>query len=314
MKKFTAILFLMAQCVLFAAPVNLKNIAKDAKWVAHVDINALTENEGFDIVSEMLNSDMVKDLCPDEDKMAKCEMKIEKMKKINSFTLYGSTLERGRGVFIYNGVIDILEAQEKIEKYKPKTVTLENGASVYFWGKSKSKSKNKSLYTFQSDDNTVLFASDKDDLKNAIDVINGTKPSLEFSNNDIEKEVTKIKESQVFLTTSGFPKKGMSSKFLGNSTGMTYTMTSSTSGTDHNSIMRFKDAKSADAVLKMVEGFKAYGMMFSAKFPAVKQLIEKHKMELDGTNIKGNLSYTYDELRDWLNVVVENIKDHRKSK
>ncbi len=303
MKKLSTALLALTGSMLFAAPVDVKSISKDAKWVAHVDMEGLSSTEGFKIVTDYISSEVIMGMIPAKAK-EKVDQKISKIDDIKSFTLYGNELKEGSGVFIYKGKVDAAEVQKKIDEHKPTKKTLDNGATALAWGGH----KGKNLYTSQTDDNTLIFSADLKELTSAINVLSGTEGNIGESDSELSSKVTSIKNSLVFFTTDEMPQVGFGSRLLKSAKGITYTMNAEGEGVNNKTVVEFKTESDAQLILNMVEGFKAYGMTMTDKFPAAKLVLEKHKMGLEGSNLTSDLSYSYVELKDWLNVVTENLK------
>jgi len=153
-----------------------------------------------------------------------------------------------------------------------------------------------------------VFSADLNDLTSAINVLSGSKANLGDNETKLSSQIKILKDSLVFFTTEELPKVGFGSRILKSATGITYTMNAEGNGVSNKTIIKFKNESDAQLILNMVEGFKAYGLVMAERFPAAKILLEKHKLGLEGNNLTSELSFNYDELKDWLNIATENLK------
>ena len=159
----------------FAGPIAKDQVSADAKWVAHLDVEALLASQ---IVQTILAEEQKKGLA---EKLAKFTetFGLDPLKDLRSVTLWGETFGPAGGVAIIQAKVD----QEKLLKLLAANAghkeTKYGERAVHQWTQSPEGKGDTGIRfgTFYKDDVTVITRSE-DVLKHAIDVLDAKESSL----------------------------------------------------------------------------------------------------------------------------------------
>jgi hypothetical protein len=155
-----------------AGPVDLKQVAADAKWAAHLDVNALMASKSL----EKVRAEVFKQHPNAEAGLAALRTlwRFDPRTDLHGITIYGTQLKKDTGVAIIRAKVDqkfILE----IVKAAPAYATTKYGKyDLHSWMKDGVKQENATF--FQPD--VIVFGNSLDELKAALDVLDGTKPNF----------------------------------------------------------------------------------------------------------------------------------------
>ncbi len=155
-----------------AEPFRMADVAADAKWIAHADVDTLKGTRLGDRVLDKLNENEV-------------EVKLEALEAVFNFdpredlsglTLYGSAGDSQEAVAVIRGNFDAKRLVTLIragDTYKKST----HGAHrIHSWIDEEEPDKRK--YGSFPDDNTLVISDAKAMVKDALDVLDGTGKSL----------------------------------------------------------------------------------------------------------------------------------------
>jgi hypothetical protein len=166
-----------------ADPLNLKHVAADAKWVAHVDWDALQASKVFQDIRE----DLLKAHPGAERHLAELRehWKFDPRHDLHGITLYGEQLKSEgqtvgtKGVAIVHAKLDQQFLLERAKQAPGHEVTAHGKYEMHTWLQGGRRSEHERTVTgaFYAPD-TLLFGSSKEEVAAALDVLDGTKPSL----------------------------------------------------------------------------------------------------------------------------------------
>lgn len=304
MKALIFPLWLAGTC-LFAAPINTQHISADAKWVAHVNMEALMESKSHKVLMDFMSSDEFKEnFSSTPFNASKFEDGKKKLEKVRSMTLYGSTMGKGEGVAIVDGDLDIDDLTDNVfgNKTQKKTIQID-GYSVHSW-KGHKRHKEVLMTAFNSD--THVFATSLEKMTDALDVLGGHKTDLQQSKNELKSKLSAI-EPAFILAVVGKTPQLKRSMIMKKSKSLVYTFTENDGEAKSLMTMELNNEQEATQVQAIMYGFKAFAGMSAAKFPGVSELLERYQITQKGTFIDLDLSFTPEEMSDWLKVVSKNI-------
>lgn len=159
-----------------AEPLNLKQIPADAKWLAHVDVDAMRDSA----VVERFYHECVARLKDAEEHFDKARERIgmDPRSDLHGITLYGSKICKDEGVMIVHANVDKELLLRKAEKAPSHEVTDYKDFQIHTWMHQKGKHEKKVAGAFFKDD-VLVFGSTVDKVKQALDVLKGEASSLE---------------------------------------------------------------------------------------------------------------------------------------
>jgi hypothetical protein len=160
-----------------ATPLDLKQISADAKWAAHLDVDALMASKSM----QKVRAQIVKDHPDAESALAMIHTvwRFDPTTDLHGVTVYGAQFKKDTGAAIVRAkvdqkfLVDLLKATPayKTDKY--------GKYDVHSWT---DKAKKNNAVFFQPD--VIVFSTSLDELKAALDVLDGTKPNFASKGDD----------------------------------------------------------------------------------------------------------------------------------
>ncbi len=148
-----------------AAPFQAKNIAADAKWVIHVDVDAIRDNY---IVKEAFKTcPMLKDSGKHFD-MIRDKIGIDLRKDLHGITLYGPDSDKKHTVAIVFSTVNKELLLEKAKKASDHKVTRHAGVEVHSWTMKHGAKTETAAGAFYENE-AIVFASDAAGVGKAIE-------------------------------------------------------------------------------------------------------------------------------------------------
>jgi hypothetical protein len=158
-----------------AAPLDLKHVAADAAWLAHIDLDAVRSTTVFDKAMAK-----VRQHHPDVDTqllIASQMIGMDPMKDLHGITLYGKELGKPTGVGIVHGKFDVrrlLGLAAGIPNHKSDR---HGSTDIHVWTVNSDHGSHTVAVAFKGDEQLVA-ASSVDGLRAALDVLDGAAPSV----------------------------------------------------------------------------------------------------------------------------------------
>ena len=159
-----------------AEPVDLQQIAADAKWAAHLDVDALQASSMFQKARECLLEKH-----PGAEThlaMLHAAWKFNPQTDLHGITIYGTRIKKDTGVAIVHAKVDQDFLLEKVGLAPDHRVSSYGEHELHSWNHAKGSKQERSMTgTFYQPDVTVFGAS-AEEVMAALDVLDGTRPSF----------------------------------------------------------------------------------------------------------------------------------------
>ena len=172
---FSLVLAVLTPLVGFAAPFNSSHIPADAKWVAHIDLEAIRASV---IGKAMREHWLAKEKVQDHLDKVREEIGMDPSEDILSATLYDTKYEKHHGVLMIT--VQNADGQKllaRLNEKEPDNRMVEfEGAKLYLWTKG-GKHPHTVCGTLY-DNRVMIFSRDVLQLTEVLDVLNGKKPAL----------------------------------------------------------------------------------------------------------------------------------------
>lgn len=159
-----------------AAPLDLKQVAADAKWAAHLDVDALMASS----MVQKARAQMLKEHPEAEGHLAmvRAIWKFDPTTDIHSITIYGSRLKKDTGVAIVRAKVDQALLLDRAKMAPEHRVSTYGKYELHNWVHAKgSKHERAMTGTFFSPD-VMVFGATSEEVMAALDVLDGTKPNF----------------------------------------------------------------------------------------------------------------------------------------
>jgi len=172
---FSLVLAVLTPLVGFAAPFNSSHIPADAKWVAHIDLEAIRASV---IGKAMREHWLAKEKVQGHLDKVRDEIGMDPSEDILSATLYDTKYEKHHGVLMIT--VQNADGQKllaRLNEKEPHNRMVEfEGAKLYLWTKG---GKHPHTVCGTLYDNRVMILSrDVIQVTEVLDVLNGKKPAL----------------------------------------------------------------------------------------------------------------------------------------
>jgi hypothetical protein len=314
MKRLAALtaMVLLTAGLASAGPIVSKDISADAKWFGHVNFDAL---RSMKLVQDL------KEQCPFhkqcEAKMGELAKKLgmNLMEDVLGATLYSSTYGGQVGVvLVYVKKLDREKMVGLLKEKHPDHKTSEYGKrTLYSWTVGHHGKKMDLTGTFASD-KLVVIGAGAEQVKAALDVLDGKKPGL-------EKDAPLIK---------GIPKNALMA-CRGIDVPEDYRKTTkcpvlhvcksaSVMWTEKNEQITGKyefvtvSEETAKSFKAIVEGFKALGELRFSNVPAVTKVMDGLKCKVKGESFTATFAMSTDDVEAAVKAMMEQKKAHPQPK
>jgi ribosome-associated translation inhibitor RaiA len=168
-----------------AAPFQVKNIAADAKWVIHVDVDAV---RGDYIVKKAFETcPMLKDSGKHFD-MGRDKIGIDLRKDLHGITLYGPDSDKKHAVVIVFSTVNKELLLEKAKKASDHKVTRHGGVEIHSWTMKHGTKSETAAGAFYKNE-AIVFASDAEQVGKALDVLAGKSSGIADSRSPLSGRV-----------------------------------------------------------------------------------------------------------------------------
>ncbi len=158
-----------------AEPLNLKQVPADAKWLVHVDVDAMRTST---VVHKAFEKCMA--MCQDAEKhlnKVRDATGMDPRKDLHGATFYGKQVGKHRGVAIVHAKADPRLLLKKAEQAPDHKVTEYGSFKLHSWTRKARGHTHTATGTIYKPD-CLVFASSIEELKNALDVLEGKSASV----------------------------------------------------------------------------------------------------------------------------------------
>jgi hypothetical protein len=177
--SFVCVLVLTMAGLVRAEPLNPKQVSADAKWLAHLDADAMRSSvvvdAGYKAQGEKVNAFI--EGVPD---LHAVSVALNQAKALKGITCYGTQLKPG-GVAIVNANLatpalrTLLDAIRKLPDY----ATNSHGShDLHTWTHGKGAAHEHAVTAVYVKPNVLIFGVSAGEVENALDVLDGTKPNI----------------------------------------------------------------------------------------------------------------------------------------
>jgi hypothetical protein len=254
-----------------AAPLELKHVCANAKWVLHLDVDAVRAST---VVQKGYHKciDMHQEAAQHLDKV-RDTIGMDLRKDLHGITAYGPQVGKHAGI-----VIVLAEMNQKLLVDKAKLgpdhkVTAHGSFELHSWTHKKGDKQHQAAGAFFAP-NVLVFGASVEELKGALDVLGGKAPSLAGKDSllagDIAPGTTLLHRGIDVGTAGKCPIKQLQSfkTALGEDNGESFFRAQCTLTT----------GEAADNLKAVIEGFKGLGALRTAADPDAAKLVNALKV------------------------------------
>ena len=288
-----------------AEPLNLKQVAAEAQWIAHIDVDAIK------------NSTVVQrayDVCMTECDKARNHLTAVREKigldlteDLQSVTFYGKQIKIGVGVAIVHASIDQAALEEKVQRARDYQTTQHGSYTLHQWMHTKGKHEHQVTGCFHSP-TTIVFGRSPEDVTAALDVLDGKADCLEGIDSPLAVAVpngTMLTVKACRLDNVELPSRSPLIK-LGKSFSL---LLGEFEGASFASVtLTTKSEEMATQVMQMLEGFHAMARIQHEDKPLVQEILGAVKASATEDTVTVELHASADEVWERAKILRKRIE------
>jgi hypothetical protein len=152
--------------------LDLKQVSADAKWAAHLDVDALMASG----VMKKVGPQILKEHPEAETHLGILRnlWRFDPVTDLHGITIYGTQLKKDTGVAVIHAKVDKKLLLEMVKTTPEHQANAYGKFELHTWLKEGRKRENAAF--FKPD--VIVFGASADELKAALDVLDGSKPSF----------------------------------------------------------------------------------------------------------------------------------------
>jgi hypothetical protein len=288
-----------------AAPLDTKNVAADAKWVAHVDVDAVRDSKivqkAFAACPELKESGKHFDELRDK-------IGIDLRKDLHGLTLYGPDADKTHAVAIVYSTVNQKLLLEKAEKAADHKVTRHGSIDIHSWTQQRAGKTEPAAGAFFKS-NVLVFAASPERVAAAIDVLDGKSRGLTDANSPLAGRAptgsTVVFRTVVFRPETPFAAAKLAESFrvaTGENNGNSF----------YHATLVLKSSEAATQIKAIADGIKALGSLRFAADADVMKLIAGLKTTVDGNTVKTSWDASTDDVWTVVEKVAKKAAEHLK--
>ena len=166
--------------VVQAEPLNPKQVSADAKWLAHVDVDAMRASS----VAQKAHQQCLKQCEDTEQHLAKFrkEWGMDPTKDLHGITFYGKQLKEHTGVVIVQANVDQDHLLAKVKDAPGHRAVTYGSHTLHAWTHRKGKKHEHTVVGCFHEPRVIVFGRTIVEVSAALDVLDGKASSLAGSN------------------------------------------------------------------------------------------------------------------------------------
>ena len=307
MGAIIAVTLLAAIGVARAAPVDFKNVAADATWLAHLDVDAASS-------SQVVKAVLANCLSAQDNEGPLSEflerIGLDPHKDLHGITLYGPKIGPGEGVAVIHARLNMSAVVRRLKR-APDHDTLDyRDYRIHTWTKHHwTRYPREVAATFYKPD-VFVMASSVDLLKTAIDVLDEKSPSLAGKESPLTGEgpagaVLAIRAIAIDKADfrGRFPVTQLLRRFQ-------YTAGEHDGKWFKNVVIEADSPQTAERLKQVVEGHRA---MFWLRFhnrPEVLAILDDLKINVNGNTLQVSFSDPVEKVIAAVPAICEAVREH----
>lgn len=258
-----------------AAPFQSKNIAADAKWVIHVDVDAIRGDyivkKAFETCPMLKNAGMCFDMIRDK-------IGIDLRKDLHGVTLYGPDADKKHAVAIVFATVNKKPLIEMAQKAPDHMLTKRDGIEIHSWTAKHHGKSEPGAGAFYKDE-AIVFAANVDGVVKAIDVLSGKS---EGASNPLL--AGHVRGATLIIRAADIP-DNIPCPILKQVKSFRFAMGEYEGKSFARKRIVMKTPEAAQQVKAVNDGFKALASLFFADDADVKKLVEASTCTVRGSTV-----------------------------
>lgn len=287
-----------------AAPLDCEQVAADAKWLAHIDIDSIKDSA----LAEKVHEHLLQKHPEAEDHLAKFAevWHFNPLFDLHGVTLYGTKLKKDTGVVIVNAKVDQELLLKKARQAPQHRESTHGQYQLHTWKHADGTKHEHDMTGVFFRPDVIVFGGSLDEVEAALDVLDGTKPNLAGKDSPLAAKVPA--GTFVLACVAGLDK----AKDLPNEPPMLKQVKAITLAIGENDgdsfmtgRMTVKKPEFAEQMKQIVEGARAMALMAHNGDAEAAKIINALKIDIDDIVIELKWEAPVDEFLNFLKKVEE---------
>lgn len=293
-----------------AAPLKFEQVSADAKWVAHLDMDALRDSTMVQKAWKIL-MDKHGDKVEVGKAMIQAHIGLDPTKDVHGVTVYGPVLGKPDGVLVANADMDRAKLIEQVAKAPEHKVQPFRSYEIHTWLDAKKPGKEPVAGAFFND-KTLVLGANADMVQKALSVLDGSAASAAAQKSALAS--AEPPKGSVFAAAAiGIAEANLSVKSpivkhckhlkvcLGENDGQLFAAAE----------LNTDDRETAALMKDALVGLRAMALLHSADKPEVVSLINKLQGKFDDNTINVNFRIPAEDAWKAVEHVAKEIGKHK---
>ena len=285
-----------------AAPFQSKNIAADAKWVIHVDVDAVRDSQivkkAFATCPILKNSGMFFDMIRDK-------VGVDLRKDLHGITLYGPDSDKKHAVAIVYSTVNKKLLIEKAQKASDHKVTKRDGIEIHSWTvKHFGKTEPGAGAFYQNE--AIVFAANAEGVGKAIDVLSGKSPGITDPRSPL---AGRVRGATVIVRAAEIP-DNVHCPILKQVKSFRVAMGENDGKSFVRKRLVMKTPEAAEQVKAVNDGFKALLSLYFADDADVMKLVDASTCTVRGSTVTVRWEAPVDEVWNVIEKLAKKVEAH----
>ena len=295
----------LAAAVGQAAPFEAKNVAADAKWVIHVDVDAVRDSH---VVQKAFQTcPMLKDSGKHSD-MIRDKAGVDLRKDLHGLTLYGPDADKKHAVAIVFSTVNQKLLLDKAAKATDHKVTKHGSIDIHSWTVKHGSKTETAAGAFYKPD-VLVFAADAQRVGAAIDVLDGKSPGITDPKSPLGGHV--YKGATVIVRAIDIPADNRC-PILKQAASLRVALGESDGKSFYRAKLVMKSPEAAEQVKTMGDGFKAMAELRFADDADLLKLIDGLKVTVKQSTVNIRWSASADDVWTAIEKLAKQAREHFK--
>jgi hypothetical protein len=262
-----------------AEPLDLKKVAADAKWVVHVDVDALRHSVVYDKAYKKC-MEMHKEAAEHMDKLPGM-IGMDPRKDLHGITVYGKDFDKRKGVLIVHADVNQKLLKEKAAKAPDYKMTKCGDYEVHSWTMKCHQGTQTVSGTFFKP-NVMVFGGSQDAVEAALAVLAGKSPGIAGGESPLAGRTL---PGSMFIARAGAVDPKTRCPVLKQADSYRVALGENDGQSFYRARLNMKSTEAVAQVKAITEGFRAVVSLNKGMDPEVLKLIDGLKVAGEGKTL-----------------------------
>lgn len=277
-----------------AAPFDASQIAGDAKWVAHIDVDAAMKTTIMQTMRQRLTAheDVQRHIGE-----LKAASGMDLWTDLHSVTFYGSDFDHENGVAVIHAKVDPKRVIDHLRLQPDYKVQQQGKRQLHYWTKTKGPRSPKGLVGAFHTPSVIVVSRDEQKVTRALDALDGNGSTLKGSTSPLAAaQPAGVCIHVKSVGTAGAADLKPDQQWMRQAESISIAMGEQAGQTFFRMAVNATSPEAAVQMKQIVDGLKAMAAMKHASDPNVKRLVDAVQMTLTDSTVAMNVELPSNEL------------------